>query len=73
MRLKDGVRTRSMELETYKVPRRNIAVKVSFCRTVKLRLQTGAMGRRRITKSKRTFVIAVPRREALLLTHLLCG
>ena len=64
---------RSMELETYKVPRRNIAVKVSFCRMVRLRLQIGAMGRRRITKSRRTFVIAVPRREALLLIHLLCG
>lgn len=73
MRLKDGGRTRSMELETYKVPRRNIAVKVSFCRTVRLRLHIGAMGRRRITKSRRTFVIAVPRREALLLIHLLCG
>ena len=64
---------RSMDLETYKVPRRKIAVKVSFCRTVRLRLHTGAMGKRRITTSRRMFVIAVPRREALLLIHLLCG
>ena len=59
--------------ETYKAPRRNMAVRVTFCRIVRLRLQTGAIGSIRITTSRRTFVTAVPRSEALLLIHLLCG
>ena len=71
VRSKDGDRTRLMALETYKFSRGNIAVKAGFCRTVRLRLHTGTMGRRRITNS-RTFVIAVSRSEALLSMHLLC-
>ena len=50
-----------------------MAVRVIFCRMVRLRLQIGTMGRTRMTTSRRTFVMAVPRSEALLLMHLLCG
>lgn len=59
--------------ETYKAPRRKMAVKVIFCRKVRLRLHIGAIGSTRITMSRKTFVMAVPRSEALLLMHLLCG
>ena len=59
--------------ETYKAPTRKIAVKVTFCRMVRLRLHTGTIGSTRMTMSRNTFVIAVPRSEALLLMHLLCG
>lgn len=57
----------------YKAPTRNIAVKVIFCRMVRLRLHTGTMGSTRMTMSRKTFVMAVPRSEALLLMHLLWG
>ncbi len=59
--------------KTYKAPTRKMAVKVTFCRIVRLRLHTGAIGSTRMTTSRKTFVMAVPRSEALLLMHLLWG
>lgn len=68
-----GVKEKERRRETYKAPRRKIAVRVTFCRIVRLRLHTGTMGSTRMTTSRRTLVTAVPRSEALLLMHLLCG
>ena len=67
-----GAGQKRVQNVTYNAPTRKIAVRVTFCRKVRARFQMGDSGRARITKSSMTFVIAVPRREAFVLMHLLC-